>query len=526
MTTLSRSLPIMSLCLFVSFGIRPKAAIAEPSVLNNLSTEATEQVTSVSALSDVKPNDWAFQSLQSLVERYGCVSGYPDNTFKGNRALTRYEFAAGLNACTDRMNELITASTKDSVKQEDLTSLRKLQDQFSVELSTLRSRVDGVEARQNTIEKNQFSTTTKLKGRIILALAENLGGASRNGQTDNSGLVLATRTQLNLLTSFSGRDEMYLRLQGTNFVNSGPSTDTAPANDVRIGFQSGSDVSNSIAMTLLRYKVPLSNRFRVAIATGANVGFEDMGVDIVNPLSSYADGAVSRFGRFNPIYRISGDTGVGLAWDVSPKLSLQMSYLAGQANQPIAGKGLFNGNYGLLTQLAYKPSPSSTIALTYVNAYGDNGLGHGTGSLASNFSGRAVSSNSYGLESNWNVTPRFQLGGWVGYTQARALTGAVRGDADIWNYAMMMGFPDLFGKGNLGGVIIGMQPKLMGTSALLSGLNDRTDRSTGYHVEVFQRFKFSDHLSITPGLIYASSPDHNAQNKPILSAILRTTLLF
>ncbi|MBD1842973.1 hypothetical protein H6F89_06020, partial [Cyanobacteria bacterium FACHB-63] len=36
------------------------------------------QVTSVSQLSDVRPTDWAFQALQSLVERYGCIAGYPD----------------------------------------------------------------------------------------------------------------------------------------------------------------------------------------------------------------------------------------------------------------------------------------------------------------------------------------------------------------------------------------------------------------------------------------------------------------
>ncbi|MCY7277718.1 MAG: iron uptake porin, partial [Phormidesmis sp. CAN_BIN44] len=55
------------------------------------------QVTSVSQLSDVRPTDWAFQALQSLVERYGCIAGYPDKTYRGNRALTRFEFAAGLN---------------------------------------------------------------------------------------------------------------------------------------------------------------------------------------------------------------------------------------------------------------------------------------------------------------------------------------------------------------------------------------------------------------------------------------------
>ncbi|OWY66980.1 hypothetical protein B7486_33615 [cyanobacterium TDX16] len=48
------------------------------------------QVTSVSQLSDVQPTDWAFQALQSLVERYGCIAGYPDGTYRGNRALTRY----------------------------------------------------------------------------------------------------------------------------------------------------------------------------------------------------------------------------------------------------------------------------------------------------------------------------------------------------------------------------------------------------------------------------------------------------
>lgn len=62
------------------------------------------QVTSVSQLSDVQPTDWAFQALQSLVKRYGCIAGYPDGTYRGNRALTRYEFAAGLNACLDRVN--------------------------------------------------------------------------------------------------------------------------------------------------------------------------------------------------------------------------------------------------------------------------------------------------------------------------------------------------------------------------------------------------------------------------------------
>ena len=68
-------------------------------------TGSMGQVTSVSQFSDVQPTDWAFQALQSLVERYGCIAGYPNGTYRGNRAMTRYEFAAGLNACLNRVNE-------------------------------------------------------------------------------------------------------------------------------------------------------------------------------------------------------------------------------------------------------------------------------------------------------------------------------------------------------------------------------------------------------------------------------------
>ena len=94
------------------------------------------QITSVSQFSDVQPTDWAFQALQSLVERYGCIAGYPNGTYRGNRALTRYEFAAGLNACLDRVNELIATATADLVTKEDLAVLQRLQEEFSAELAT------------------------------------------------------------------------------------------------------------------------------------------------------------------------------------------------------------------------------------------------------------------------------------------------------------------------------------------------------------------------------------------------------
>ena len=112
---------------------------------------SAEQVTSVTQFSDVQPTDWAYQALSNLVERYGCVAGYPNGTFRGGRAMTRYEAAALLNACLDRVTEVT----------DELKALLK---EFGAELAVLKGRVSGLEAQVGELEATQFSTTTKLRG--------------------------------------------------------------------------------------------------------------------------------------------------------------------------------------------------------------------------------------------------------------------------------------------------------------------------------------------------------------------------
>ncbi|MBD0310664.1 MAG: iron uptake porin, partial [Microcoleus sp. T1-bin1] len=185
----------------------------EPAATNSETEESIElqQVTSVSQLSDVRPTDWAFQALQSLVERYGCIAGYPDGTFRGNRAMTRYEFAAGLNACLDKVSEIIRAGTANLATKEDLAALQRLQEEFAAELATLRGRVDSLEARTAEIEANQFSTTTKLNGEAIFSVAD----TTKNNNSDTQ-TVLNYRVRLNLLSSFTGKDTLITGLQAYN----------------------------------------------------------------------------------------------------------------------------------------------------------------------------------------------------------------------------------------------------------------------------------------------------------------------
>jgi hypothetical protein len=185
-----------------------------PSSLN------AQNVTSVSQLSDVKLTDWAFTALQSLVERYGCIAGFPNKTYRGNQATSRYEFAAGVNACLDKINEIISSGLADKVGKEDLATLKKLQEEFA----TLRGRVDALDTKTAKLEAQQFSTTTKLFGQAIIELQgrfANTGSLSprngiRNTADDATNLTFGYNLQLSLVTQFDNRSLLLTGIQAGN----------------------------------------------------------------------------------------------------------------------------------------------------------------------------------------------------------------------------------------------------------------------------------------------------------------------
>ncbi|MEH2358342.1 iron uptake porin [Nostoc sp.] len=506
--------------------------INQPQVLANPDTKATNlapvqtigQVTSVSQFSDVQPTDWAFQALQSLVERYGCIAGYPNSTYRGNRALTRYEFAAGLNACLDRVNELIATATGDLVKKEDLATLQKLQEDFSAELATLRGRVDSVEVRTAELEANRFSTTTKLNGEVVIAIASVISGNTVNGQKVNQNTVLADRVRLNLDTSFTGQDLLRTRLQATNLDPFSQTATFTPEGDLRFA---GGNNNNGVVIDALLYQFPLGKKTGVTLE--ANAGAID---DFTNTVNPYLDGdggtgALSHFGTRNPIYYLVNGTGIGIKHEFSDNLELSLGYLANDAANPQPGSGLFNGAYGAMAQLTVKPSNQITLGLTYINAYKNTFFANGSGGSnnANDNILQNASSNSYGIEASFQPSSKFLIGGWAGLTKARVLS-VTPGDADIWNYAVTLAFPDLGKKGNIAGIIVGMEPKVTSVSSSLSNAGINKDPDTSYHIEGFYQYQLSDNISITPGVIWITAPDHNNQNDDIVIGTVRTTFTF
>ncbi|BDA69757.1 porin; major outer membrane protein [Calothrix sp. PCC 7716] len=485
----------------------------------NIQSVSAEQVTSVSQLSDVQATDWAFQSLQSLVERYGCIAGYPNSTYRGNRAMTRYEFAAGVNACLDRVNELITTATTDLVRKEDLVTLQRLQEEFATELSTLRGRVDVLETKTTQLEASQFSTTTKLDGEVIMALTDVLAANTVNGEDVKNNTTLGLRARLNFETSFTGKDLLTTRIQANNLLN--PNIGTPEG---RFSFTRDDGTTDAV-INLLAYEFPLGEK--TSVIAIANEGDAEEITDTVNILDGEAAfGALSRFGTRNPIYYHLDGAGLGITHEFGEVLELSLGYLADDANDSTAKNGLFNGGYGFLTQLTFKPSKRSSVGLTYINSYNQE---TGTGSNQANplsKLGVPIISNSYGVQASLGISDKFVLGGWVGYTNTRNLSTAAgtidRGSADIWNYALTLTFPDLGKEGSLVGIILGMEPKV--TSSSINELSP--DKDTSYHLEAFYQYRLTDNITITPGLIWLTAPDHNSNNDDVVIGAVRTTFTF
>ena len=481
---------------------------------------ALDQVTNVNQLRDVSPGDWAYEALRNLVETYGCIAGYPDGTYRGNRAMTRYEFAAGLNACLQQIERLIAASTADFVTKDDLATLQRLMEEFEAELATLGTRVDNLEGRVAFLEDNQFSTTTKLKGEVIFSLNGAFGD-----DVDDDQITFSDRVRLALDTSFTGKDRLRTRLQAGNIPRLDAATGTRSA---RLGYDANN--GNNIALESLWYRFPVNDNIRAWVGAASLDPNDVAGKNINNPFfASSGTGALSRFARRNPaVYRFNSGTGAALNIKFDG-FGVDLAYLAddGNASNPADGNGLFNGDSNYMVQVNLNPFDDLSLSATYVRSHltaGNIDLSGSTSSGAARRpfgNGVAHNANRFGVQANYRLSEGINFGGWVGYVDAEALEGPNEGDsADIWNWAAHLAFPDLGGEGNVLGFIFGMPPKA-------TDVDDAPeDEDTSFLLEANYKLKVSDNIQITPGIYVIFNPDHNDDNDTVYVGTIRTTFKF
>lgn len=365
------------------------------------------QITNVNQLRDVSPTDWAYEALRSLVDRYGCIAGYPNQTYRGSQALSRYEFAAGLNSCLNQIERLIASS--EAVVREDLDTINRLTQEFEAELATIGGRIDSLETRTAFLEDNQFSTTTKLGGEASFALSQVFGDEKADGSGDiDSVTVFNFRSRLSFNSSFTGKDLLKVRLDALNTVPFGSGEEEDDPNVTgtgmtRTAFDEGSDGSVRIGKLYYTFAIGESDKSDHSGHGHDSHGHDDekeahgghsehlhgaaegklsfvidaVGGEFNENFANYNEffseeltGAISRFGRFNPIYYqgLEG-TGATVNYNFSDAIALSVGYLAPRASEPSEGAGLFNGSYAAIAQVSIEPTDNLGFGLTYSRGY-------------------------------------------------------------------------------------------------------------------------------------------------------------
>ncbi|WP_310490085.1 iron uptake porin [Chamaesiphon sp. VAR_69_metabat_338] len=532
-------------------------------VPNSLAVEpnATE-IEQTSQATEIKSGDWAYQNLQALSKKYSCA-----NTPDG-KTLSREEFATSLNSCVQSIEQLVArrkvrklkkrrspapavttpppveqevippapeptpvappAPVEPEVTQQDLDRVKALVQSFSTELQAVDSRIRELDDKVTKVKDQSFSTTTKLVGEAIFAINGLAGGPS----TATRNTIFADRVRLNFRSSFTGKDLLLVRLQSRN-SNTFAGTPSG-TNMTRLGFEGSEE--NATYVSRLQYQLPLSATSKVYIESVGNE-FNDNYYNFNPELQAAGTGSITRFGRFNPVYRLSNEgAGIGIDTKLSPNLGLVLSYAVPRVpqtgvnpapetvNNPSQNNGLFNGSNVLFSQLTLKPSEDVSLGLIYARTYTTNGtvLSGNTGSTFANnpFAGSPTSGNHYSVLGSVNLSKNLVLSAWGGLTQAnREATGG--GSADIWNYAATLAVKDFGSKGSTLGFVVGMQPKVTSNTTVT-----RRDNDTSLHLETFYKYKVSDNLYITPGLLLLTNPEHNAGNPTEYLGTIRTTFVF
>ncbi len=505
----------------------PVAATAGEMNLDGINQYAAseDQVTSITQFSDVQPTEWAYQALSNLIERYGCVAGYPDGTFRGKKPLSRWEAAALLNACLDRITEVTD-------------ELRRLLKEFEKELAILRGRVDNLEAKVGELEANQFSTTTKLRGVATFTIGANsfsgdaratLGESILNGGKVAPGERFASAAaaqqgatafnynlDLYLDTSFTGKDLLRTRLRAGNFGSS-PWGAANPDNLVglnafEVAFEGGSG-ADSVEVNRLFYQFPLGKSFTATV--GGKVRQDDMLAfwPSVYPADTVLD--IFTYGGAPGAYPLTLGSGGGLWWK-SGGFSISANYVAANGNvgnPNVGGIGTDGSAQTGTAQIAWNNENFGiAAAYTYTTPQGGlAGLYGGNGTPLANL-GYALSDsvNSVGISGYWQPSnsgwlPSISTGWGLNAHSSDTFDQIDGAQSQSWYVGLQ--WSDVFIKGNSLGMAVGQA-----TFLTKSGDEDILKPNDGnYAWEWWYKFQVTDNISVTPAIFYLSVPQGQFQ---------------
>ena len=169
------------------------------------------------------PGDWAYDSLKDLTN---------SPKFNG-KSVSRLEAAAELNNLIAGGEGLMNGA-----------AINRLSDELGSELAIMKGRVDGLEARVNTIEAGSFSDTTTMSGSAGFLI-----GATDSATESNDTVQFEYIVEVDLNTSFTGEDKLNIEIEtGNGLTNVGAD---------KTGLDWGESENNVLTVNDVNYTFPV-----------------------------------------------------------------------------------------------------------------------------------------------------------------------------------------------------------------------------------------------------------------------------
>lgn len=260
-------------------------------------------------LTDVAPTNWAYGAIQSLNEKYGCIAGYPDKTFKPSQYATRAEMAALVNACVDRIAEFQNAADAQLA-------------------SALKAQAAQWSGTQAAVSALQLAANQKAQGvgnYVAAGVLLNKQGVNGNGYSSNRTVSGANLQVRYAVKTFSNSNAVSVRPY-VNFASSplgqiGSAGGALVSYDLSILKRSGVSAANVYAGA--GYQIPFVNKsqsnFQSAIGNRGQVVFA-LGLEgrLSNSIVGYSQltfpttNAGNSYGVKNASYSPVFSTGLGI----------------------------------------------------------------------------------------------------------------------------------------------------------------------------------------------------------------------
>lgn len=521
------------------------------------------QVNNVFQLRDISPDSWEFEALRNLVERYGCIAGYPDGTYRPDRALTRAEFAAGLNACLEQIQNAIARDPN----QAEVATLERLLQEFAAELAQLETEVDDLEGRVAFLEDNQFSTTTQLSGLYFV----NITGATADGDVRAEGLdafraqrdlagdnveriidddpqvTLSNYIFLTFNTSFNGRDRLTLQLatgDGNSPANQFVSAGLFNTYGVPFTDQQGTPgEEDSFILREAFYQFPVNDNLQFVVGPRINWYriFDN------NAFTFFARGA-SSFNSSGSTQLNAIDRGAGAAaiLDLSDRITLKAAYLGenteflpsppfNTATDP--NDGLFDATATGTIEVDFQIGNDANLRLIYNRSNIDANNGFVGGAIAEPLYGfiddgrggaiRDATADTFALNFDWRIAQRFGIFGRYSLGIINVFPVDDELDDDEVNAQSIqfgLAFPDLFKEGALGTFSFVVPFDILeGEEFFVSGAGDG---GTQLDFEVTYFFPVNSNVALVPAVYVIANPNNFEDNPAIIVGNLRLQFSF